>query len=151
MAGVAGFSDDGLKRILKLTLVNRLPDSISSLQQIPGIPEKSMSFIIGIARTLCANLHYAVAVAAESRLMRAGTRSSPISESEAIQCFRCSGNYLARFCTERNEKSPAVCYRCEKACHIARKCGPNYVVKQPVVCFSCGKWSYGPDMRAISS
>ena len=141
LAGLAGFTDEGLGRIVKLTFVNGFPDSIStSLQQIPSILDKNMSHIISIARTLCTNVHGTIAAVAESKPMQAGKSISNVNKgrNESVQCFRCGGAHLARFCKERDQKPPVMCYRCGKPGHIANRCGQDNV-KQPIVCYRCGQ------------
>ena len=57
LAGLAGFEDDGLENVVRLTFINDLPDSISaSMQQLPNVKSMPNSKLIERARDFTSKL-----------------------------------------------------------------------------------------------
>lgn len=116
LAGLAGFTNDGLERMVKLTFVNGFPDSIGvELQQVENILSVPMSDILTRARILTGNKEgkAVVAVATNVRTMGRGERKFN------GKCYVCGGPHMARQCTERK---PVTCYTCGKEGHISSQC-----------------------------
>ena len=88
LAGLAGFSGEGLDRIVKLTFVNGFPDNISmELQQMANILTVSMSEILVRARILAPGKTLTVTATAIKVKEGLGTRSGE-SQSFKGQCYR---------------------------------------------------------------
>lgn len=118
LAGLAGFVDSGLDRILRLTFVNGFPGNISAnLQQVSGIMKMPMSDIIARARILCTKISETDVVAVG---VQQGTGSRMDSDSHGFRgkCYRCGGSHPIRYCSEQRVR----CFKCNKFGHIATNC-----------------------------
>ena len=122
LAGLAGFEGAGLDRIVRLTVVNGFPDTIScELQQLSGVIKVEMSEIISRARILVANksVNSSTIVAAA-----VGDANEDVPETRKFSgaCYRCGGPHMAKFCRMKG-RGLIVCYRCNQTGHIASQCG----------------------------
>lgn len=127
LAMLAGFVDEGLEQIVRLSFINGFPDSISvALQQVTGIETMTMSEIISKARTFTNKMNSSVVAAAmqkdeqhRPRPMQSETVKPKGGERWMFKgkCFRCGGPHMARFC-----KEPIICYKCNKAGHMSHQC-----------------------------
>lgn len=142
LAGLAGFSGDSLEQVVKLTLVNCFPDSISvALQQLSGIDSMSVSALLGHARILTARRGHVdvgvaavavqnegggqglsgrggVGVAAVAVRNEEGGRGSSGNSRRVVKCFGCGGPHLVRFCKSNGMR----CFNCSEVGHMARNC-----------------------------
>lgn len=124
LAGLAGFSGEGLDRLVKLTFVNGFPDSVSiELMKMEDISTNSMSAVLARARILAPGKTSAVAAAALKGKadFGSGTRFGE-SWSFKGQCYRCGGPHMIRNCPKDTKERRIVCYRCGKEGHIASRC-----------------------------
>lgn len=132
LAGLAGFTGEGLERIIKLTFVNGFPDQISvALQQVQNIDVIAMSDLVTKARVLATKkTENFTAVATkgmymEKRQQTASQREDQVGgkwEARVFKgrCFRCNGPHMIRECKE--PKPPIICYKCNKEGHISSRC-----------------------------
>lgn len=132
LAGLAGFSGDGLEQIVKLTFVNGFPDSISiALQTLPKVESMTMSDLITRARVLASKKTSDVTAVAGQGGYTVGTRARVAHPAEAIggkgeprgfkgKCYRCNGAHMIRDCKE--PKPPIICFKCNGSGHIASQC-----------------------------
>lgn len=110
LAGLAGFSNEGLERTVKLTFVNGFPDGVSKeLQQVQDVLEQPLSAILSRARVLTEKTTTSVVAAVTGNsIPAAGFRG---------KCFNCGGPHMARHCKQR-----LTCYKCGKKGHISSQC-----------------------------
>lgn len=126
LGSLAGFTGDGLDRIVRLAFVNGLPTRVScELQQVPDVMEVQLSDLITRARIMTSNEQVNVVASVRSGVETGGqhnNNNSPAGSRFKGACFRCGGPHMARFCTERKE---IVCFKCGEEGHLARHCHKN--------------------------
>ena len=122
LAKLAGLTGDGLKRIVTLTFINGLPDSMSvELQQVDNILTVDMTDILTRARILTANKTESVAaVATTPHVSQYGSgKSEQPQRVFGGRCYRCGGPHMQRNC---KIKRVIKCYRCGNKGHISPQC-----------------------------
>ena len=133
LAGLAGYTGEGLERTVKLTFVNGFPDHISlTLQQLPDIGTVAMGDLIPKARILAARKAPDVAVVAVKGAGSDVRQNSTTGKSDEQsfgkggsrsfkgKCFRCNGPHMMRDCKE--PKALITCFRCGGTGHISTHC-----------------------------
>lgn len=133
LGGLAGFSGDGLDRLVRLAFINGFSDAVScELQQVTDILHQDLSDVIARARVLTSShssnvVATAASVPGNANHSRRATPApqmsgqQPVANSFRGACYRCGGPHMARNCVKAQ---PIVCFKCDKEGHIARQC-PN--------------------------
>ena len=131
LAGLAGFEEDGLENVVRLTFINGLPDSMSaSMKQLANVKSMPNSELIERARVFTSKLSSAATAhthrsnhqnLARSRSDVIGNAQMGINDNQFNtkipesrgslrgQCYRCGGSHMARYC---KEISRIICHRC---------------------------------------
>ena len=130
LAGLVGFRGEGLELMVKQVFVRGLPDHTAlGLRQVKGLKDMKVSDLIETTRAFVEKeARNTVAVAARGVTgeklpgSRGGDWGSGKGELRGFKgrCFRCDGPHMARHCKE--PRPPVICYRCNKAGHIASRC-----------------------------
>ena len=130
LVGLAGFTGTEAERLVRLTFVNSMPESISiELQQIKSVENMAMNEILARARVLTASNSTAKvgAAAVVGKQQRRGEFKGSVGRrgggsevgSFKGKCFSCGGPHMARMCPD---KKPIVCYTCGKEGHMSYSC-----------------------------
>ena len=130
LVGLAGFTGTEAERLVRLTFVNSLPESVSvELQQIKNVEDMAMSVILARARVLTASSGTAKvgAVAMVGKQQKRGEFRGGVGRrgggsdggSFRGKCFSCGGPHMARLCPD---KKPISCYTCGKEGHMSYSC-----------------------------
>ena len=130
LAGLVGFKGEGLELMVRQVFVRGLPERIAmGLRQVQGLKDMKVSDLINATRPLVekeARDTVAVAARGVSGETLPGSRGGDWGGAKGEprgfrgRCFRCNGPHMARHCKE--PRPPIVCYRCNKAGHIASQC-----------------------------
>ena len=128
LAGLAGFTGDGLETCVRLSFVNGMPDDIGSiLQQMPDVKTAPLGELLSKARVLVSRQPHFAAVAASSNNSVRVKHSYPDKQGghEAVngfkgKCFRCGGPHAIRYCKER--RAGITCFKCGKFGHVMAQC-----------------------------
>ena len=124
LAGLAGFTGEGLTCMMRLAFVTGFPDSISAELQQCGT-NAQLSYLISRARILCANRSSTSQVGAVAKATVSGVSKDFKSKSGGDKsgfrgkCFRCEGPHMARDCPD---KKPVKCYACQEEGHLSYNC-----------------------------
>ena len=110
LAGIAGFTNDGLNNIVRLAFVNGFPDNINvKLQQASHIVTMPTSDIISRARILNSKIVEpgVAAVSLGNRHIGQVLPSKTGQRDIKIKCFRCGGAHMIKNSNERIR-----CFKC---------------------------------------
>ena len=142
LAGLARFEGPSLEHIVKLTLINGLPDYMSvQLEHVGGILDSSLTEILTKARVLTAHKATSAVSAVTTNWRpsqregrerasktpplereRASKTPPPGSGSFRGKCFECGGPHMAQHCTVKTPRDIRS-YHCVREGHIAVYCG----------------------------
>ena len=130
LAGLAGFVGTEVEKVVRLTFINSLPESVSvELQQLDGVATMSVSDLLKRARILTANVGSSQAGSSavvvpqtrrdDTRGGRTGKRGGGEGSGFRGKCFTCGGPHMARFC---QDKKVVQCFKCGKEGHLSYHC-----------------------------
>ena len=131
LAGLAGWTGEGLELAVKLAFITGFPDHVSvELKRMMCAEEVNMGALIARARLLVtgtsAECPEVVAMAAGRKEAPGKQRETPRNSKGGIRCFKCGGPHFVKDC-----RAPiASCYRCGDETHWANKC-------DKVTCYRC--------------
>lgn len=124
LAGLAGFTGDGLTCIMRLAFVMGFPDNISAELQQCGVAAQ-MNVLISKARILVSSRSSVPSLGAVAKTTSGSVRDLKSKGGEKTgfrgKCFRCDGPHMARDCPDRK---PVRCYSCNEEGHMSYSC-PN--------------------------
>ena len=129
LAGLAGFKDDGLVRVVKLQFVTGLPCEVATdLQQIPDIENIEMSELIERARVLVANRKSSITHVVNVAANDVNRSKANYTKGFKGKCYICGGPHMARSCEGKSDSEQVgrrgvdvKCFVCGGG-HTARYC-----------------------------